>query len=766
MGEQQELIERLDRLEAAVKSLERHFSEHTESEQTGEGNPLQDMLSFVYKQKKECRDQDYRSYLERMETRLLAEQKKLDEMRLNLEKNHEVYLKNLTQKAEEPHWSMAPADRPVLNVAKADFDVQAEEDGYIGARHDDMDMLADANEVTGIGSIQDEAAHGIAVQNEMPYRAGDTYRPADGTESSKPDRKKHSVEFNIGGVVLSVIGAVFIILSLINFGRSFMDSFAQGVALYVLGLVVIIFSELVLRKHLENFSMVISGTGLGILYTATILNYLYLKTMRAPLAIEITLVISVATLLYARHKDSGFLRVIGILGCYASFLPLDTFETATTVMILCGILLIVNGLYLMLPNKTYNRAVSVAHVVANVLVSIYFSVVLVLSAKDVRTDALLPITLFLTGMLVINCVIKAGGQQKAMDIFCVICEAVIGALLLMQLAGGQNKIPALGIAAAGLLVCFFVERKDPKLRWVHLYVFSILLLGGMIGSKGGGFMIAVAVLLAIYKLLGGFEQLKVSGMIVSVLAAIVFLLGVKDTSNMQYLILAVAVTAVFFTKYFKTTHQILLMAMLEGYSLLSFESEVGIVLALFLLLLLMIMLSVFEYLRDDHFKGVSVCAAVTSALLILGAASFEKYRYIFMSLTLVIGLVIIFLLFGRVFALCGKNAQHIRNLTLAFFTTYMVVIFRVEKPIVTSILLMVLALICVGTGFAMSQKPIRLYGLVLAMFVCAKLLFMDFTGAAAADKVILTFVVGVLAIGISYLYMRLEKKDILQQKSN
>ena len=105
-------------------------------------------------------------------------------------------------------------------------------------------------------------------------------------------------------------------------------------------------------------------------------------------------------------------------------------------------------------------------------------------------------------------------------------------------------------------------------------------------------------------------------------------------------------------------------------------------------------------------------------------------------------------------------------LTLAVFLTYMVFIFRVEKPVITSILLMVLALACVGCGFAMTQKPLRLYGLFLALFVCAKLLFADFRGSASADKVILSFVVGILAIGIAYLYMRLEKRELPEQDNN
>jgi uncharacterized membrane protein len=69
---------------------------------------------------------------------------------------------------------------------------------------------------------------------------------------------------------------------------------------------------------------------------------------------------------------------------------------------------------------------------------------------------------------------------------------------------------------------------------------------------------------------------------------------------------------------------------------------------------------------------------------------------------------------------------------------------------------MVLAIICVGAGFFVSQKPLRLYGLFLSLFVCAKLLFSDFADSSSGDKVILSFVVGILAIGISYLYLRLE----------
>ena len=90
---------------------------------------------------------------------------------------------------------------------------------------------------------------------------------------------------------------------------------------------------------------------------------------------------------------------------------------------------------------------------------------------------------------------------------------------------------------------------------------------------------------------------------------------------------------------------------------------------------------------------------------------------------------------------------------------------RTGYPIINSIVLMVLALGCVGVGFVLSKKSVRVYGLILSLCVCVKLVVYDFIGANSLQKTVLFFVVGVLALIIAGIYMVLERnRDKIEVK--
>ena len=189
------------------------------------------------------------------------------------------------------------------------------------------------------------------------------------------------------------------------------------------------------------------------------------------------------------------------------------------------------------------------------------------------------------------------------------------------------------------------------------------------------------------------------------------------------------------------------------------QEEISVLLALGFVVLFLILYKVFDQLRDDNFGIYTGMSAVLGAVALLAAAAVDHYKYVALSGVLLLGLVMLFMLFSASYRLFGDWGLRNRNLVIAGFLTYMILIFRIEKPVITSILLMALALCAVGVGFGIHQKPLRLYGLFLAVFVCAKLLLYDFSESGSGEKVVLFFVVGLLAIGISYLYMRLEKQE-------
>ena len=726
ISKEEEILIRLDRIETIIEKMAEQSQQsrqvvvqapvvNTASDSAGHSDAVDRMMRQIVKDRQNVRDQDYLSYLADMEAKLKKENERLGQMQKNLDMNREVYIKKHPESQPLQPLSIFKTEPVTSETVESDA-VKTDSVITEAAEKAGTTPAASVDTSADIGISMFETGSPAGEQRENTYTASapapavseDNRQQQTASQSiPKPAAKVHSAEFNFGGIVLSIVGAVFVILSLVIFGKLYMNNLTQGITLYGIGIVILLFSEIVLTRHLETFSRVISGVGLGVLYTATILNYLYLNTIKAPAAILITLAISVFALFFSRKKDSGFLRIIGILGCYISFVPLQEFEKVTDFAIPAAILLIVNVLYLSLPGKTHKTVVRVIHAIANVVVAGYFSVVLLYSESLVREDTLLFLCGFLAGFIVINAFMFRTSESDGEDILAICCESIFAIILLVMLAKSDVIVWGSLMVAAAMAVCFWLDRSFERLRWVHLYIFTVFLGGVMLGEDRNVYLCVVAGILLCYKLLEKKEELAIANLIVTCYAALVFLVEMRDSSNMQFLILY----------------------------------------------------KVFDHLRDENFKIYTGMSAVLGVIALLAAATVDHYKYVALSGVVLLGLVMFFLLFSNSYRLLGDWGLRNRNLVIAGFLTYMILIFRIEKPVITSILLMVLALCAVGVGFGIHQKPLRLYGLFLAVFVCAKLLLYDFSESGSGEKVVLFFVVGLLAIGISYLYMRLEKQE-------
>ena len=90
---------------------------------------------------------------------------------------------------------------------------------------------------------------------------------------------------------------------------------------------------------------------------------------------------------------------------------------------------------------------------------------------------------------------------------------------------------------------------------------------------------------------------------------------------------------------------------------------------------------------------------------------------------------------------------------------------RVPHTVITSILLIATAILCVGMGFVCKQKAARIYGLALAIYVALKVALLDFSGMKALIRMFAFLIVGILILAISYIYIRLEKQIKAQSES-
>ncbi len=722
--EDRELRERLSRIEKHLgmqpydKAVaEEQMRKEKPQIQTIKIDRIGELLTFIEEKRQGVKEEAFLGYLKKMEETLCREQVKIDDLAANLHQNYEVYLKRQQTELPAQPVKESPADDvEEILVAEPVFEEK-------------------------IPVAEPEIAEKKVTPKQEIYN-----RPA----------KKTDMEFGIGAVVLSIVGALFIIASLVIFGLNFMDNLQQGIFFYVLAGVVIAFSELVLRRHLERFAQAVTGIGVCVLYTATILNYLYLHTMNSVAALIATVAVSVFALLLSRKRESASLRMIGILGCYISLMPLDKFQSQTEFIIPCVILLIVNVIYLLLPVSKNDRAVRNVHSMANVVISLYLMIMAWVSDLSAAW-----ICAFLVVMLLVHHMIYYGVEiEKNVKGFYLAGHILLYAMLAFVVWDEDFYIIASVILALITAAGVWLYR-DKSIRWIGLHCFAVYLVMVCSSMREEDYLIGVALVYVVYQVLSRIwnSQLRKANFVVSLFTAGAFLLNMNSDTNMQYILLAVQVLSIIGIKYDKAFHEILLMFVLWTFGISGFDLlAVALPLSLVFLLVCVALFTRVDMYRSSRVDVFIAFAWVFNAFSLLSSViEMADPNRITMTIVLLVESAILMLLFSEASGTKPENIVKCRTHALTLFFTYMVLAYNIGLPIVVSILLMLVAIVSVCVGFWWKVKSVRIYGLCMSLFVCGKLLLVDFADAQSADRVISFLVVGVIALAISYLYMRIER---------
>lgn len=224
-----------------------------------------------------------------------------------------------------------------------------------------------------------------------------------------------------------------------------------------------------------------------------------------------------------------------------------------------------------------------------------------------------------------------------------------------------------------------------------------------------------------------------------------------------YVMLAVLLLSIVGIRFWHAYYQCLITVTAILFIALTVESE--IVLALIIAILWLFML-LFNHVKVLQGKNISVYNYVVVAIqivcyFIVMFADYEEFKILYFILAFLGG--------GFIYFMC-QDRYHLpekgRGMALAIFMSYMVLVVEFTYPITASILLMLIGLVSIGSGFVLLDKKIRIYGLVMALFVCFKITLSDFSGGDELQRMILFFAAGVVALLISGIYIILEKKYI------
>ena len=469
-------------------------------------------------------------------------------------------------------------------------------------------------------------------------------------------KNKRTLEYKIGTAFLGVVGILFILIAFVTFGLQYMSSTLQGILFYILGVAIFAGSELFLAKKLEKFSYFVSGLGIAGLYITTILNYLYLKIFPSYAALIITVVVTAFFIWYSRRKNSSMMRIICLLGCYISLVPLGELDDLIAFAIPALIIFALNLTGFLCPVKGKNVIADYVQYICTIAFLFYM-------------DHLL----YISGL-------------QMWPLYLLVCGCIVTLHLLCL--GRDKNVPYL------------------ILYWAANVFFF-------------GFLWSV----------GNYEDWMIWG------------------------VAGVAVIGAVFTFLYRKTHLFCAPYVMGAvYALVAFQ-------------------------MCDNKLAVCLCGMIVFVINRLFAAFRKEYAPIDAIYTMFSVLYVCFLtrnddvrLLGYVFAcviiigafFVKKYKQY--HLYTAVSFSWLFLLTEKMYPLICSVLICILAAALIGGGFIKKDKAIRIYGLCLIIFVALKLVGYDFKEAEAVTRIIVFLIVGLVILGVSFLYIYLEKRQAEQQQ--
>jgi len=306
-------------------------------------------------------------------------------------------------------------------------------------------------------------------------------------------------------------------------------------------------------------------------------------------------------------------------------------------------------------------------------------------------------------------------------------------------------------------VFFYIMNREwagKSFQYHYFIIFTLFMLAEPIGHENIWGMIILFVIAKIFGLIMDYEW-------ANAFVTLLFLgVGIYYYDIWQgWIFLALAVLSIPTIKCFRLYYQsalALYFVLFAAYKLADFDLFLPIAATI-----LFVLLPLFRYIvRPMEVDDRLIYSVIYNVITIsaLGVISFLCIRSSLPWVSAVVALIgslAIILYINEYFYLKLKR----KYLILAAYLIFMTLIIRLPNPIYTSILMMAIAAFCVWAGFKFRDKPQRICGLILAIFVCLKIGIYDFSGLESLQKTIVFMIVGTFALLISVLYFRLIKSN-------
>lgn len=561
-------------------------------------------------------------------------------------------------------------------------------------------------------------------------------------------QQKTSVEFKVGAGVLSGIGILFVLVALVILVRNFMPPFVQGMAMFAFFALVWVISQMGLMRVAKKLALGLSGASIVGLYLSTVVNFHEFHTLPPYFAQGILVLVAILSWLNGRVIKSAVLQCMSFGGYLLFFLFLPWEEELPLFLLLLVTMAVLNLMWNLGAAGERREMVRLIHMLCFGVIYLFYSVYLFFDKTALPGEAeigLLPILAYhmiMLGLLNLFYIKSAGpGMFAAWISFTVIELIFFCATIVMTQFSGDYVTPQWLLVLIGVNLLLLLWQ---KFRWYGMGVYfqSFFLLLFLVGGELIWPGIAAAVVLFAAGLVCVKEKLLAHELIMSLYFLIFLSIVVPVTwiyaARMAFLLVITALCL--YVPRLRAKKEAALVytnVCLMGGTLLGLGME-------------RLGQRFFYYMETSLFRDIPNAAPVPN--------------YIPDTLVLVFAVLAVLVLWRKRCHL----PERIQGLMLVLVLTYMIFIYRIQIPVVASIALMVVAVIAIIVGFIRKETALRIYGLILALFVCAKVVLYDYWDLELFAKSILLLAVGLIAIGISVIYAVLEhaqRKKAFHKKS-
>ena len=232
-------------------------------------------------------------------------------------------------------------------------------------------------------------------------------------------------------------------------------------------------------------------------------------------------------------------------------------------------------------------------------------------------------------------------------------------------------------------------------------------------------LICLTVLLVATKVLTRFAEggLKALDAILTTVYCIMLLGNGKETPY-AYLLLAVTILSMFLVYGWTTYQEILLTFSLAFFAAVNLMPMLKLPAFSGILFVSILLFNNVNYMRGKNILVYNVFVLVGQIGALIGLAN-PVYRNSYLTYLCMFVFVLAYLVL-TLQEKYYKNFKH-RELIIVIFLTYMALVVKTNVPVVNSILIMLIALVSVTSGFLKKDKPVRIYGLVLSLCTCGKI---------------------------------------------